>query len=86
MTNKVTPATLSFLHSASPSRSVSSLKPPHPHSPSPSLPPLSCSSHRLVATFVVCMNSWGINVPLWVNNRKCSVVSLAMPAFRLSSW
>ena len=53
--------------------SGSSLSLPHPHSSSPSSSSVRCSSHPRVATLVVRIKS-------------CSVVSLVIPACRLSSW
>ena len=54
----------------------------------PTLSPLSsarCSSHSRVATPVVWMKSCSIAAPFGVKRRECSVVSLVIPACRLSS-
>ena len=66
--------------------SGSSLSLPHPHSSSPSSSSVRCSSHPRVATLVVRIKSCSIAIPPGVNRRECSVVSLVIPACRLSSW
>ena len=68
------------------SSSGSSLNLPHPHSSLPSLSSVRCNSHCRVATPVLWMKSCSTVTPLWVNRRECSVVSLVIPACRLSSW
>ena len=59
---------------------------PHPHSTYPSLWSVCCSSHPRVATLVAWMKSLSIFAPLGMKRRVCSVVSLVIPACRLSSW
>ena len=73
-----------YLSTRSPSGPSLSL--PHPHSSSPTLLPARCSSHPRVATSVLRMKSCSIVIPLGVNRRECSLVSLVIPACRLSSW
>ena len=73
----------SYLPTLSSSRS--SLNLPHPHSYPPSLSSVHCNSHCSVAAPVLWMKSCAVT-PLGVNSRECSVVSLLIPACRLSSW
>ena len=74
----------SYLPARSPSGSSLSL--PHPHSSSPPLSSARCSSHPRVATLVVRIKSCSIVVPSGAKRSECSVVSLVIPACRLSSW
>ena len=68
------------------SSSGSSLNLPHPHSSPPSLSSVRCNSHCRVTTPILWIKSCSAVTPLGVNSRECSVVSLVIPACRLSSW
>ena len=56
------------------------LPPPLPHASA------RCSSYPRVAALVIWMNSCSIVAPFGVKRRECNVVSLVIPACRLSSW